>query len=61
MSDLTFRVFDNLEITSHMDVDQQVAYMQRIFRGAALKNYRAVLVEFKQSVKDLAGNKWDLG
>ena len=44
-----------------MDVDQQVAYMQRIFRGAALKNYRAVLVEFKQSVKDLAGNKWDLG
>ena len=41
MRDLTREVFEHLEITSHMDVDQRVAYTQRILRGAALKKYKA--------------------
>ena len=44
-----------------MDVDRMVAYMQRILRGAALKNYRSVLVECKQSSKELVRDKWDFG
>ena len=57
----TVGVFEHLDITSPMDVDQRVAYTQRILRGAALKNYREVLVECKHSEKDIAGDKWDLG
>ena len=44
-----------------MDVEKRVAYMQRILRGAAIKNYKTVLVECKQSTKDLAGDSWNLG
>ena len=43
-----------------MDVDQRVAYMQRILRGSALKKYKAFLSEWNQSEKDLVGNKWTL-
>ena len=40
MRDLTSGVFEHLEITSPMDVDQIIAYKQRLLRGAALKNTR---------------------
>ena len=33
MHDLSSGVFEHLEITSHMDVDQRVAYTQPILRG----------------------------
>ena len=61
MRDLTSGVFENLDITSPMDVDQRVACMQSILRGAALKKYKVVMVECKSSQKDIAGDKWDLG
>ena len=35
--------------------------MQRIMRGAALKKYKAVLLECNQLAKDLAGENWTLG
>ena len=38
-----------------------VAYMHHILRITVLKNYKAVLVECKQSAKDLAGDNWDRG
>ena len=44
MRDITIVFFDHLEITSPMDVDQRVSCTQRIIRGAALLNYKAVLV-----------------
>ena len=44
-----------------MDVDQRVDYMQSILRGAALKNYKVVLLDCKHSEKDIAGEKWTLG
>ena len=44
-----------------MDVKKRAAYTQRILRGAALKNYKAVLVECKQLAKDLVGYSWNLG
>ena len=44
-----------------MDVDLRVAYSQRIIRGASLKNYKVVLAEYKQSTKEVAGDKWYLG
>ena len=40
MHDLTVRVFEHLDITFTMDVDQRVAYTHHIFKGAALKKYR---------------------
>ena len=61
MRDLTFGVFEHLEITSPVYVDQRVAYTQRILIGAALKKYKAVLGECKQLTKEIAGDKWYLG
>ena len=58
---LTIRVFDHLEITSPMDVKKSLAYTQRILGGAALKKHQEVLVTFRQSVKELAGDDWTLG
>ena len=51
MRALIFGVFEHPEITSPMYEYQRVAYMQRILRGAALKNYRVVLTECNKSVK----------
>ena len=54
MRDLTVRLFEHLETTSPVDVDKRVAYTQCILRGVELKKYRAVLLECKQSAKELA-------
>ena len=59
--DLTSRVFDHLEITLPMEVDQRVVYMQTILRGSAINKYKTVLLECKQLVKNLMGDKWTLG
>ena len=61
MHGLTSGVFEHLGITFIMEVDQRVAYTHRILIRALIKKYKTVMVECKQSVKDLAGNKWDLG
>ena len=53
MRELTRGVFENLGITYPMDVDQRVAYTKRFLRGAALRKYKVVLLECKQSAKDL--------
>ena len=45
MRDLPSRVFENLHITSPMEVDQRVAYTHSILRGAALKKYKLVMLE----------------
>ena len=55
------RVFEYLDITSPMEADQRIAYMQRILRGVELKKYKAFLMECKQSANDRAGGKWTLG
>ena len=57
MHKITVGVFEHLEITSPIDVDQRVSYTQRILSGAALENNRLVLVECKQLEKELAGYK----
>ena len=61
MRDLTVGVFENLEIILPTDVEKILAYTQRILRGDALKKYWEVLVTYKQSAKELAGDKWTLG
>ena len=38
MRNLTVGVFENLKITSPMDMDKRLAYTHHILRGAALKN-----------------------
>ena len=48
-------MFEPFDITSPMKVDQCVTYTQRILRGDALKTYKAVIMGFKHSAKDLAG------
>ena len=40
MCDLTSRVFEHLDITSTIDVYHSIAYIQRLLKGAALKNTR---------------------
>ena len=60
MPDLTSGLFEHLDINSSLDVDQRVAYTQLIIRGAALKNYKAVLLECKHLAKYLARDSWDL-
>ena len=44
-----------------MYVEQRAAHAQRILRGAALKKYKAVLLECKNSEKDLVGYSCNLG
>ena len=51
MHDLTVRVFENLEITSPIDMDQNLAYMQCILKGAGIKKYREFLVACRQYAK----------
>ena len=57
MRDLTSGVFEHLEITSPMGLEQIVSYTHPIWIGAALKKYKAVLMECNHSEKDLAGYK----
>ena len=38
MHDLTFGVFEHLEITSLMYVEKRISYMQLILRGYGIKN-----------------------
>ena len=45
MQELTRGVFGQLDITSPTDVDQRVAYINRVLRGDALNKYKAVLLE----------------
>ena len=61
MHDLTSGMFEQLGMTSFMEVEQRIAYTQRILRGAAFKKYKAVRIECKYIAKDLAGDKWNLG
>ena len=61
MCNLTNGVLENREITSPMEVDQSIAYMQRIMRVSELKKYKAVLMECKESAKDPIGDKYTLG
>ena len=51
MRDLHVGVFENLEITTPMDVEKRIAYTQRILRGTALKKYRDVMVTCRQLEK----------
>ena len=60
MRDLTIGVFEHLDIPSHMDMDQRVAYTQRIIVVSALKNYKSVLVECKPLENYIVGYTWDL-
>ena len=41
-----------------MDVDQRVAYTQIILRGSALKNYKAVLIEYKPAPRVASAVAW---
>ena len=44
MGNLTSGVFDPIEITSPMDVDQRFAYTQHILRGVVHKKYKVVML-----------------
>ena len=60
MRDITSEVFERLDITSPMYVDQMIPYMYRLLRGEALKK-KAVLMECKYLAKELVGDQWNLG
>ena len=54
MRDLTSGVFEHLDTTYPMEVDQRIAYTHLILRGAALSKYKVVLMACKESMKDFA-------
>ena len=54
MHNLIVGVFEHLKTTSPMDVDQRLAYTQRILRRAAPKKYKEVLVAKKNS-REMSG------
>ena len=54
MRDLTSGVFEHLDTTYPMEVDQRIAYTHLILRGAALRKYKVVLMACKESMKDFA-------
>ena len=47
MCDLTVGVFEHIEITSRLDLDKRIKYIDRILRGPSLKQFRQVLLELK--------------
>ena len=57
MHNLTSRVFEHLDIPPPIELYQRFDYTNRILRWAALKKYKAVLLECNQLGKDLAGDK----
>ena len=61
MHNLTVGLFENLEITSVMNVDVRVKYTELILRVPALNKYIQVLAEFKYLVKGLVGYQCTLG
>ena len=61
MRALPVGVCEHLKITSPMDVDKRLAYIQRILRVSALSKYREVLVTCKHSSKEIVGDEWTLG
>ena len=61
MRDLIVGVFEHLDITSPVDAEKRLVYMKCILRGSALKKYQEVLVTYRQSANDIAGDEWTLG
>ena len=61
MRNLNSVVFDHRGITYPMEVEQRVAYMQRIMRGESIEKYKALLMEYKQSENDISEDKRTLG
>ena len=60
MRDLTSKMFEHLEITSPLDVDQSINYKQRLLRESALNKYKVVLTKCKELAKDISGYQWTL-
>ena len=61
MRDLTFRVFEHLEITPKMDVDKRIKCTERILRLLSLKEYIHIMEDLKEYAKGVAGDQWNLG
>ena len=59
MRNLNSGVFEHLETTSLMDVNQSINCKRRLLRGAAIKIYKAVLKEYKELAKELLGDQWN--
>ena len=59
MRNLNSGVFEHLETTSPMDVNQGINFKRRLLRGAAIKIYMAVLKEYKELAKELLGDQWN--
>ena len=61
MCNLTSRVFEHLDITSSIHVDERINYTKLLLRGASLKKYKSVVTECKELTKELAGDQWNIG
>ena len=59
--DVTVGLFRHLEITSKIDVDKRINYIERILRREALNKYRQVLSECKDLEKGIDVDQWNMG
>ena len=59
--DLTVGVFGHLEITSKLDIDLMIKYIERIICVSAVKSYRQFLLACKDIDRGCAGNQCTIG
>ena len=60
LRDLTSGLFEHPVITYPLNVYQRFNYKHRLLRGDALKEYKAVLEECKETANDISGDQWAL-
>ena len=60
MRNLMVGLFRHLETTSKIYVDKRIRYTDQILGVGALKKYRKVILECKESVEGISGYQWDL-
>ena len=61
MHDLMLCIFEHLGITSSLDVDDRVKYIERILKGESQKKFKSVLVSYKENNLYEEGENWTIG
>ena len=61
MWDITVGVFENMDITSKLDIDKRVKHTEGILIVPALKKHFASLVHCKDMAEEFSSNHWTFG
>ena len=61
MCDLTVGVFENIEITYMLDMDQKVKLTEYILIGPALNKHHAPFMDYKETANKISWYQWHFG